>query len=58
MNWKHVGFEVFHGGDYEERCLLGCYAASELYRLTTATCRQNLVPTFVDREVSREHTGK
>jgi hypothetical protein len=21
-----VRFEVFHGGDYEERCLLGCYA--------------------------------
>jgi hypothetical protein len=25
--------------------------ASELYRLTTATCRRNLVPTFVDRGV-------
>jgi hypothetical protein len=35
------------------RILQGTRAANKLYRLTTATCRQNVVPTFVDRGVSR-----
>jgi hypothetical protein len=32
-------------------------SASELYRLTTATCRLNLVSSFVDRGVSRGQRG-
>jgi hypothetical protein len=30
---------------------------NELYRLTTATWRRNLVPTFVDKGVSRGQRG-
>jgi hypothetical protein len=37
--------------------LRGPQSLSELYRLTTATCRGNLVPTFVDRGVSRGQRG-
>jgi hypothetical protein len=38
--------------------LRGLYSASELYRLMTATCPRNLVPTFVDRRVSRGQRGR
>jgi hypothetical protein len=37
----HVRFEVFHGGDYEEWCLLGCYA---VWLLREPTFRRNLAP--------------
>jgi hypothetical protein len=40
-----------------QKKLRGPYSASELYRLTTATCRRNLLPTFVDRRVSRGQRG-
>jgi hypothetical protein len=37
--------------------LRGLKSASELYGLTTATCRRNLVTIFVDRRVSRGQRG-
>jgi hypothetical protein len=37
--------------------LCGLWSASELYRLTTATCWRNLVPTFADRGVSHGPRG-
>jgi hypothetical protein len=38
--------------------LRGLQSASELYRLTTATCWQNLVQTFVDGGVTHGQRGR